>query len=138
MGSANPGGRPRGASVRWWTVCCCFPPFSVRYFRMSCASYHWKMLADARRGCWAADDKVFVVVQTRRVAEAMGQLWEVQAGGLADLGAVTVVRRGNAIQWIEVGERWLAIARPRCRQLLPANCQLELLHPHVDPASRTG
>ena len=39
---------------------------------MSCVSYHWQMLADARRGCWAADDKVFVVVQTERVAESNG------------------------------------------------------------------
>ena len=68
----------------------------------------------------------------------MGQLWEVQAGGLANLGPATVVRRGNAIQWIEVGERWPAIVRPRCRQPVPANCQLELLHPHVDPAQQNG
>ena len=97
-----------------------------------------KMVADARRGCWAADDKSFVVVQTERVAEALGPLWEVQAGGLADLGPVTVVCRGNAIQWIELGERWPAIERPRCRQLLPAKCRLELLHPHADPARRSG
>ena len=62
------------------------------------------------------------------------------AGGRFGFGPVTVVCRGDAIQWIELGERWPApaIERPRCRQFLPAKCRLEMLHPHADPARRSG
>ena len=73
-----------------------------------------RMVADARRGQWLADDRSFVIVQSERGAEAMGPLWEMHAGGLADQGPATVACRGKVIQWKELGEPWPSMERP-CR-----------------------
>ena len=65
-------------------------------------------------------------------------MWEVLSADFADLGDVRVVARGNHIQWVELGVPWPAVQRPSGSHFMPAQCQLELVHPHADPAKRNG